>query len=157
MEDKLKRLEKITERLQRRQRTKNSAFITPFPISNAIFGEGIKGIILQYMFNCEGRITKGAIDLGKKPKQDIVVKLELMNESGGESKVFVMTRKRLSTVIDIKVKEFDKITISIDYTSAKPEDNITEVWSSFLWVPTTRDVDVKSFLISELENDLPEE
>lgn len=154
MEEKLKKLEKITERLQRRARTKNSAFITPFPISNAVFGDEIKGLVLQYMFPCEGKITKGAIDLGRKPKQDVVITLKLMNEEGGESRVFVMNRKRLSTKIDVKVKEFDKVTISIDYTSLKSEDNVKEVWTSFLWIPTTRDVDVKSFLISELENDI---
>lgn len=154
----IKKLERINKRLQRKAKAgrKNSAFITPFPISNAVFGDEVKGVVLQYMFPCEGKITKGAIDIGKKPKQDVVITLKLLNDEGGESKIFALIRKRLSTPIDVKVKEFDKVTISIDYNSDKPEDNIKEVWTSFLWVPTTRDVEVKSFMVSELEKALEE-
>jgi len=150
-------IEKMITRLSRRQRKKTVALITPYPISNAVIGDEVKGVVLRYMFPCEGVITKGVIDLGKKPKQEVAITFALMGDETGTSKVFVLTKKRLVIKPDIKASAFDRLTISISYKSEKPEDAVTEFWTSFLWVPTVKDVEVKSYLIDELENDLLEE
>ena len=150
-------IEKVVSRLARRTNKSATVLISPYPISNAVFGEKVDGIVLSYMFPCGGRITKGAVDLGKKPKQDISVVVSLMGEETGESKTFVLTKRRLTMKPDIEVKTFDRLEVSISYEAVKPEDNLTEFWASLLWVPTIKDVVAKSFLIDELENDILQE
>ena len=154
MEDKLKRLEIISKRFERK--TKNvskKAMITPIPVSSIVFGDEVKGDILKYMFSCQGKITKAAIDLGKKPKFYVSTTFSISNEANGNSKVVTIDRKRIVVDLDIEVKEFDKLTVFISYKSEKPEDNLTEASVSFLWIPTIKDIEVRSFLISDLEKE----
>lgn len=155
-ENKLKKLELITTRLARRQKTHSKAIISPYPISNSVFGDRVDGVVLRYMFPCEGKITKGAIDLGKKPKQNIYVTISMMGKEAGKSVTVVMNRRREIVEPNIDVSTFDQLTVSISYTNEKPEDAITEFWTSLLWVPTVKDVVAKSYLIEELENDILE-
>ncbi len=150
-------IERVVTRLSRRARKTATAVTSPYPISNAVFGDKVEGVVLRYMFPCEGEITKGAIDLGKKPKQGITVNVSIMGEETGESKDFVLTRRRLSIEPNIKVNTFDRLTVTISYTSEKPENDLTEFWASLLWVPTSKSAVAKSFLIKELENDMAEE
>ena len=154
MEERIKQLELIVKRLMRRSRKHSIALITPYPISNSVFGEKVEGTVLRYMFPCEGRLTRGAIDFGKKPKQGISVTVSLMGDSGGRSKTFVLDRKREIVDMDIPVEPFDRLSIEISYTVAKPEDVLTEFWTSFLWLPTTREVEIKQMLNEEIENDI---
>ena len=149
-------IEKVVARLSRRARKTATAMTSPYPISNAVFGDKVEGVMLRYMFPCEGEITKGAIDLGKKPKQGITVNVSIMGEEVGESKDFVLTKRRLSIDPMIKVKAFDRLTVTISYTSEKPENDLTEFWASLLWVPTVKDAVAKSFLIEELDNGILE-
>jgi hypothetical protein len=152
MEDKLKRLEKITERLARRSKTVSKAIITPYPISSAVLGEDVKGTILCYMFPSDGRITSFMIDVGKKPKVDISVGIALAREEGSEARTINVTKKFVESIIGIDVKKGNKLTV---YLSYNPSDDfkVTEVWVSMLWVPEAKDAYVKKFLIDELEKD----
>ena len=54
-------IEQIVSRLTRRAKTTATAIVTPYPISNAVFGDDVRGAILRYMFPCEGVITKNCI------------------------------------------------------------------------------------------------
>lgn len=157
IEPRLKKAEKTLERLARRSRKKITAVFTPYPISNAVFGEKVEGPILRYFFPCEGKVTKGAIDFGKKPKVSVTLTVELVTELGGESKIFVLDRRLTTLDFRADIKGFSKLTASISYESEKPEQDITEVWLGFLWVPTMKDVETKSFLFEDLENDLDQE
>ena len=151
-------IERIVTRLTRRTNKTAKALLTPYPISNAVISEEVKGVVLRYMFPCEGKITKGVIDIGKRPKQDVVVSVSLMGEEKGESRDFILTKRRLVIEPGIKVSTFNQLAISISYEAEKPEDNITEFWTAFLWVPEVKEVEVKSLLIDELDNnDLSEE
>lgn len=154
IEPRLKKTEKILERLTRRSRKKMAAVFTPYPISSAVFGEKVEGPILRYFFPCEGTVTKGAIDFGRKPKIPVTLTVYLLTELGGESKVFILDKRLTTLNFNAEVKGFSKLTASISYESEKPEQDITEVWLGFLWVPTMKDVETKSFLFEELENDL---
>ena len=156
MEDRLDKLELITKRLARRAKTHSKAIISPYPISNAVFGEKVEGTVMRYMFPCEGTITKGAIDLGKKPKQDVSVTISMIGKESGKSVTAIMTKRREIVVPNIDVSTFDQLTVSISYKNEKPEDAITEFWASLLWIPSVKDVVAKSFLIEELENDILE-
>ena len=143
-------LEKITERLMRRAKKKTSAMITPYPISNAVFGEKVEGVVLRYMFPCNGVISKGIFRFGAKPKKEILGVAKIFNDETQQSKGFTITKKVLAADLSILVKSGDCLEVSI----AAVEDILTEVWIAFLWKPTMSDVEVKSFLIEELENDL---
>ena len=66
--------------------------------------------------------------------------------------------KRLTILnFNTKVKDFSRLTASISYESENLEQNVTELWLGFLWIPTMKDVEAKSFLFEELENDLDKE
>lgn len=145
-EDRLSKLELITNRLSRRTNKVSSALITPYPISNAVIGDKIEGDVLRYMFPCDGVITKGAIDLGVRPKDSIVITVELASELSKTSKSFTLDKRRLTISPEIEVSTFDRLTVSVS-----PNTVITEFWISLLWVPKVKDVVVKSFLIDELE------
>lgn len=154
--ERLATIERMINRLMLGLSNKAKAVLTPYPISSATIGTEVKGIVLTYMFPCAGKITKGAIDLGKKPKQSVTVSLSLVGESSGVTNSFILDKQRFVVSPDIDVKEFDKLTISLSYESEKIEDALTNVWVSFLWIPTTKDIEVKSFMLEELENDLIE-
>jgi hypothetical protein len=152
MNKRIERLETITERLMRRASKRSVGLITPYPISNAVFGEAIKGSVLRYMFPCSGTISKGYIRLGSKPKQYVMLDIKMFNEQKTATKGYAIEKRFLSIEPNLPVSAGDCLEISLD-----PQDEvITEIWISFLWKPGMKDVEAKSFLIEELENDLLE-
>ena len=152
MEERIKQLELITARLMRRAGKRTHVLITPYPISNAVFGEKVEGPILRYMFPCDGIVTKGFVRLGKKPKISVMLSIKMFNEIGSASKGFSLEKKFLSIQPNLPVVAGDCLEISLE----PGEEIVTEIWISFLWKPEVKDVEVKSFLIEELENDLQE-
>jgi len=148
-------IETVVSRLALRANKRAIALVTPYPISNAVFGDNIKGSVLRYMFPCEGTITKGLIRLGAKSKQGIRLIIRMFDTMGGTSKEFIIDAKVFLSALDIPVKSGDCLDVLVE--PVDPNEQITEVWVSFLWTPTVRDIEAKSFLISELENDLIEE
>lgn len=149
----LTELEMISKRLMRRASRSKVAIITPFPISNTVFGENVSGTILCYMFPCDGTISKGCVGLGSKPKQPVEVTISVLGSSGGSSRTITMSLKDNSFDLGMSIKSCDRLTITLKHEES---DVITEVWSSFLWTPATSDVEVKSYLIAEMENGLRE-
>jgi len=150
-EQRIKQLETVTRRLMRRAGKRATALITPYPISNAVFGEKVEGPILRYMFPCDGVVTKGFVRLGKKPKTPVMLSVKMFNESGSASKGFSLEKKFLSIQPNLPVIAGDCLEISL-----ASEEIVTEIWVSFLWKPMVKDVEAKSFLIEELENDISE-
>lgn len=150
MEERISKLEKITERIMRRSGKRMSAFITPYPISNAVFGERLEGSVLRYMFPCDGTITKGYVRLGSKPKKSIMFEIRMFNEDSSTTKGFTVDKRFLFVKPEINVFAGDCLEIKI----IPEEEIITEVWIAFLWKPTVNNTEVKDFLIEEMENDL---
>ena len=155
-EDRISFIETVVQRLARKIGPTKKAMISPIPISGAMFAAEVKGPIIAYMFPCKGKISKGAIDLGKKPKFPVTITIQVQGISAGQSKQFILDRQRLAVDLDIPISNYDKATASISYDSPKIEDCITECWISFLWTPTVSNIEAKSFLYEELENDLSE-
>lgn len=154
MEDRVKKLEKITERLMRRSRKHVTGLITPYPISSATFGEKIEGPVLRYMFPCDGTIIKAMMNLETKPKKWVAVNIKIFNEKRNSIKGFTVDKKLISIKPNLPVEAGDCLEVSIVPSS---EDVVKEVWISFLWSPAMKDVEAKSFLISELEDGLSKE
>ena len=146
----IEQLEMVTQRLMRRSGKRTTALITPYPISNAVFGDRVEGPILRYMFPCDGIVTKGIVKIGVKPKTSIVLNIKMFNESSSASKGFAIEKKFLSIEPNLPVVAGDCLEISLD----PGQEIVTEIWISFLWKPGVKDVEAKSYLIEELENDL---
>jgi len=151
-EKRIARIEKIVTQVARRTQNRAVAMITPYPISNAVFGEDVKGVILRYMFPCTGIITKGLIVLGKKPKQGVGIEVKITNNVRAEAKSYIINKQGLSIEPKLKVNSGDKLEISIKSI----DDKVEEVWISFLWKPFVKDVEKESLLIDDLENGLLE-
>ena len=148
----ISRIESVVVRLIRKTLGRSSGLITPYPISNAMIGDNIRGSILRYMFPCEGVINKGLIKLGKRSQNGIVSIVKISNDLSVGSKQFIINNKQLLIEPEIEVHTGDCLDISI-----KPlmeDEKVTEVWISFLWTPNVKDITVKSFLLSELEESM---
>jgi hypothetical protein len=149
MEERIAQLELITNRLMRRAHKKITGIVTPYPISSAAIGDKVEGVILRYMFPCEGKITKGMIKLGDKPKKWVSINIKLFNDSTSSIKGFMLEKKSLSIEPALDVTAGDCIEVSV---VPNVEDVVTEVWISLLWKPSIREIEAKSFLITELED-----
>lgn len=150
----VERLELIVKRLMRRAHKQVVALVTPYPISSSSFGEDVHGSVLRYMFPCAGTIVKGMICLGAKPKNIVSFDVKVFNNERSEARGFLVLKKSTSMDLQIPIRAGDCLDISLQPTA---DEKVTEVWVSFLWRPTTNDVEVKSYLIEELENDILKE
>ena len=149
--DRVEKLEQVTDRLMRRASKRTTALITPYPISNAVFGDKVEGVLLCYMFPCDGVISKGMFKVGAKPKKEIYIEAKLFNDVEVHSKGFTFNKKTfVADNLAIEVKSGDCLKVSLSPT----DEVVTELWVSFLWIPTVKDVEVKSYLIEDLEDDL---
>lgn len=138
-------LKKQVDRLALRAPKRTTAIITPYPISACVEGENIQGPILRYMFPCEGTITKGMIYFGTKPRDEVKVTIHLIGPESGRSSEFLTNKQTLATAIELPVIAGDRLTIHLESPSP-----ISEVWVSFLWTPSTKDVEIKSYLLKEI-------
>lgn len=149
--DRIEKLETITKRLMRRASKHTNALITPYPISSATFGADIEGPILRYMFPCDGVVSKGLIRVSPKPKVGIGIEAKIFNGIRSISKGFTMDKVLLVIEPNLTVVAGDCLELSLISEEAQAT---VEVWVSFLWKPSIKNVEVKSFLIEELENDI---
>jgi len=145
----IERIERIVTRLARRSRDVARAVITPFPISNAVVGEDIEGVILRYVFPCKGRITGGYVKLDKTPRIGVAINIRVFNDLTSESKSIIINRKIYAAKTDLNVFPGDCLEVSV-----KSEDVIKEVWISMLWTPDKSVTDIHSVLIDELEKNI---
>ncbi len=134
--------ERLEARKARKILTKIKTLITPFPISNAVFGDDVRGAILRYMFPCSGNILKGVIRLGSKPKIVHEVTIDLSNHL----RRYDIEERISNLIINTKISSGDCLTVSIN-----SEEVIKEVWISFLWVPDKSEVVKENYYDNEEE------
>lgn len=152
LDKRIKRMETVVQRLALRSRKTATAIVAPYPISNAVVSgdnSTLNGIILRYMFPCEGVITKGCIKLDKKPKHGAIVNAKVFNDRASESRGFTVERKTLFIEPGIEVSQGDCLEVSLHPLTE--EDIVKEVWVCFLWNPTIQSANLKYFLIEDLE------
>lgn len=149
-------IENVVSRLSRRSFKTASVMTSPFPISNCVVGEDVKGEVLRYMFCSRGIINKGALVMDRRLKSGAIITVKLANDIGSESKSYVISGKSMVVEPNIEVFSADRLTISIYPNDS--EEKINEAWISFIWTPYVSEVTAKQFLIDELEKlDVPEE
>lgn len=155
-EEKIKKLSIIVERLGRRSKTTAKAMVTPYPISNCVVGEDVKGEILRYMFLDRGSIRKGRVYLDRRLKEGAAIVITLENDIGSSAKSYSITRQSMIFEPNIEVFAGDRLTISIH--PVDPEDKINEAWIGFKWIPSVEETVVHQVLIDELDKiDVSEE
>jgi len=148
-ENRIKHLETMVGRLARRARRKASALFTPYPISTCLTGN-VEGEVLRYLFCANGIVSRCMIVLDKRPSAGIKLTISLNNETGGKSASFITSKKSSIFKSDIDVSVGDKLIVTSEKIDPE-KDDINELWLGFLWIPTVKDLHVKSFLIDELE------
>lgn len=144
-QERIERIERIITRLVQGSRDAVTAIITPFPISNAVIGEDVGGVILRYVFPCKGKITKGYVKLDKKPKLGTAINIKIFNDLTSESRSIIIHKKIHQVSTDLNVFPGDCLEVSV-----ASKDVIKEVWTSMLWTPDKSVTDIQSVLIEEL-------
>lgn len=151
LENRVKKLELIVRRLSRKSSKKRSALLTPYPIhftTTELIDE------FTFMFPCDGTILRAAIALDNKPKKSVIIEAIIKSDVLSNSVSKSVDRKYEILEINSNVKCFDILEIETDI----PEDSeVSSLHVSLLWLPSVSDHEVKSFLITELENDNSEE
>lgn len=149
--ERVSKLETVVQRLAVRSRKNTSAIITPYPISNAIIGDDVRGVILRYMFPCEGAITRGSVRLGKKPKSGVAVNLKVFNNNKSDARGFTVYTKTMSMEPSPKFEVSTGDCLEVSLTPLTEEDKVSELWVSFLWTPKVADTEIRQILIEDLE------
>jgi len=136
-------IERIVSRLARRSKKTAKAMVSPVPIMASVMGEDISGTILKSLI-FEGEISKLAVRLGSKPKGDVWIGVKA-GDVGSQRQM-----EKQAGVFDLSLSSSngDLLEVSIWSTEA---DIIEEVLISILWHPAKDSVEVKTFLIDELE------
>ena len=147
-QERIERIEMIISRLVYRSGNDTKAIITPFPISNAVVGDDIRGIILRYIFPCKGKITRGCVKLNKKPVARTAISVRIFNDMMSNTDSLIINKKIFMSSTDVVVFPGDCLEVSL-----VSEDIIKEAWVSMLWTPDGNTVDIKKFLTDELESD----
>lgn len=129
---------------------KVTALITPYPITASVDGNHV-GPFFDFMFPCNGKIVKAAVDVGTKPKVPIELTAEISNSEGGLSNTFIISNNRIIVEPDIPVRTFDKLTLSM-YHTEETEKFVRKLNISLLWIPHVKSVEVKNFLREDFDD-----
>ncbi len=121
--------------------------ITPFPISGYV-SKTVNKVALRYMFAANGKVTIGAAYFEEMPASGVDIFLNIHRGDDVNSTSIFTKEKFIVIEPDIEVKAGDRLVISI---APKGAEKVSGIWTSFLWVPTTKDAEIKQFVISELE------
>lgn len=151
LEKRVDKLEMVLGRLVRRAPVNMTALITPYPISSAAFGDNVNGVVLRYMFPCEGVISKGMVHLGFRPKVPIKVLIRVVGDGSGTTREYTIENAYL--IMEPGLKVSDGVRLEVSILNSDDEHPLNEVWLSFLWVPDVKDVSKRSFNIEEIEGD----
>ena len=141
-------IERVISRLVRRSHRVASAMIPPVPITAYVSNGNISGSVLKSLL-FKGKIIKGAIQFGNKPKGEIRVDVKLLVDNKGTTKTFYVSG--MKDTIDVDVETFDGSILEVSIYPINDKDVITEVFVSLLWISHRQNSEVKKFLIDELE------
>jgi hypothetical protein len=147
VEKRIDTIEKLIPRMAIRSKKQSIAIIPPVPLSAYAEGESVNGVIFRSML-FKGKITKGAIRFGAKPKGDVVIDIRILDDSGGITGSIITNKIRNFSDFDLNTSDGSILEVSI--TPMNPEDKIQKVWLGILWTPYIGDAQVKNYLIDEL-------
>jgi hypothetical protein len=122
-----------------------TGIITPFPISN--FSES-GGDVIKYMFPANGTITVCGMFVENMPKSGIDISIIVNRNGQSESKSIFTKSPSISTSPNIKISFADRLIVNV--VPKREDEEVSNIWVAFLWIPKVKDADVRNFLIDDL-------
>jgi hypothetical protein len=145
------KLAAVQRRFEKRARNAVvGSYISPFPVSEVCKIVPEDTVVLRYMFPGSGSISKACIYIGCEMEKGTQVEItaSVVTIMGASNSVSLTTRKNFTMIeIGLPVNVGDRLVVSV-----KSDTNISDVWTSFLWLPAVNNVGLKQFLKSELES-----
>ena len=151
LEEQMKFVDIMLERLNRKKEKIAKGLITPFPISNFV-DFPVEGVVLKYMFPVNGQLLFGGMFIEKLPKDgvDILFNLQTSNNLGTYRTESMFTKSNTFTIRpNIDIRSGNKLTVSVIPKIEGSE--VSGVWTSLLWIPAMKELAIKKILIDELE------
>lgn len=149
IEKRVKYIETILRRLARRVHKKTSVMLSPVPMSAYMTGENLSGLTLYKSLMFKGKLIKGFVEFGVKPKDEVMLHISVIGVNHADSYSFKTNRKRIGADLNIPVDNGSTLSFSVE--ASNPEEVIREVSVTVLWTPDISNAEVKSFAIEELE------
>jgi hypothetical protein len=123
--------------------------ITPFPITS--FMENTKdNNAIRYMFPMGGTITLGTAYFEDMPEIGVDIHIDIHRGDTVNSTVLFTNKKYFLIEPDTEVLAGDRLSVSV---VPRGEADLENIWLSFLWVPKTKDAEIKQFVELELEQE----
>ncbi len=121
--------------------------ITPFPIT-AFMENTQDNNAIRYMFPMGGKITLGTAYFEDMPEIGVDIHINIYRGDAVNSTVLFTNEKYFLIEPDTEVLAGDRLAVSI---VPRGEADLNNIWLSFLWVPNTKDAEIKQFVLTELE------
>jgi hypothetical protein len=123
--------------------------ITPFPITS--FMENTRdNNAIRYMFPMGGKITLGTAYFEDMPEIGVDIHIDIYRGDEINSTVLFTNKKYFLIEPDTEVLAGDRLSVSV---VPRGEADLENIWLSFLWVPKTKDAEIKQFVLTELEQE----
>lgn len=132
VEERVGRLEKMTERLSKRPIPQRKLFVTPYPIFGYIKTPD-DGVVFRGLFHVDGSITGGTVAIDKMPEGGVVLSAIIKDKEGEKAISYGVKKDIVSIDTAVEVEAGSKVTIKV--TPVNPEKEIVGVWTSLLWTP----------------------
>lgn len=137
LEEDVKRLNKVVERISKRPPPQRKLFVTPYPI----FGyeeAPVDGVVFRGLFYVDGTITGGAISIDEMPEGGVVLSAIIKDGDGERAVSFGVKRNTVNIDKAVEVSAGSKVIIKA--TPANPEKEVKGVWTSLLWAPSIKNL-----------------
>lgn len=152
LDEKMASVEKILHSYKRKLGTKIVGIIPPAPMFAYVQQPSETGMVMSCVFPTSGKITKGAMAIGRyNHNKAVEFSCEVVGKSGGTSMKFE-TRKPVQLVdANLSVKPGDLLTVKVlEPLNEKGEFKVFDIYTCFLFEISMRNSQIKNILIDKL-------
>lgn len=135
LEEDVKKLKTVVDRLTKRPTPQKKLFVTPYPI----FGyeeNPLSGVVFRGLFYVDGSITGGAISIDEMPEGGVVLSAIVKDGDGERAVSFGIKKDIVSIDRAVEVKAGSKVIVKV--TPVNPEKEVKGIWTSLLWTPSIK-------------------
>lgn len=157
VEEKLKSVELILNRISRKLGTKVIGLVPVSPIFFHSHAPAEGGVIARIVFPASGVITKVAFHVDKRGKRPFKIRVDLMNDNLGTeiSKTVQVARLTELATLDVKVDAGDRAEIT--YIPTAEDEVLHDIWMSLLYQVDIKHLNTKTYLLEDLDRLLRED
>ncbi len=151
VEEKLKSVELLFNRLSRKLGNKVIGVMPISPIFHFVYAPGDGGVIARIVFPASGVITKLAFHVDRRGKRPFKIKIDLLNDVTGIEASRTVTVKHTTEIasLDIPVDAGDRALVTYIPT-ADEDENVRGIWFSMLYQIEPKSLRTHTFLLDEL-------